>query len=150
MMRRETVERGWLTEREFLEIYALAQVCPGGIPITIAILTGKRLAGIPGFFTALVAETLPGFVVLLTLAVLSLDPHMSVLRAGLRGAAAAAVGAMLANTLQMTWPYRARVAHLAIVAAVAASVMLFHLTLWYVFALFLPVTFVLLRLARDL
>jgi len=46
MMRREFVtRRGWLTEREFLDIYAIAQVSPGAIPVTLAVLIGRRLAG---------------------------------------------------------------------------------------------------------
>lgn len=151
MMRRTVVnERGWLTEHEFLEIYALAQVCPGGIPITIAILCGKRVAGIPGFFVALVAETLPGFIVLMILAALSFDPHMGILRAALRGAAAAALGAMLANAIQMSWPYRTKLVEAAVVLVVAVAVIVFHLTLWYVFLIFLPLTFGLLRASRQI
>lgn len=149
MMRRAVVhERQWLTEHEFLEIYSLAQVCPGGVPITIAVLVGKRLAGVPGFFVSLVAETLPGFVVLLILATLSLDPHMTVLRAALRGASAAALGAMVANTIQMTWPFRTKLADAILIVLVAAAVIVFHLTLWYVLLLFLPLAFFLLRAAR--
>jgi len=86
----------------------------------------------------------------MTLAVLSLDPHMGILRAALRGAAAAAVGSMLANAIQMTWPYRTRLADLTVVVLVAAVVITFHLSLWYVFLIFLPLTFALLRMAREL
>lgn len=150
MMRRALItERGWFTEHEFLEIFALAQVCPGGIPITIAVLCGKRLAGIPGFFVALVAETLPGFVVLVVLAILSLDPHMTVLRAALRGASAAALGAMFANAIQMSWPYRAKPVDIVLMVLVAVAVIVFHLSLWYVFLIFLPLAFGLLRMARE-
>ena len=149
MMRRALVhERKWLTEHDFLEIYSLAQVCPGGVPITIAIIVGKRLAGVPGFFVALIAETLPGFVVLLILAILSLDPHMTVLRAALRGASAAALGAMVANAIQMSWPFRAKPVDVVLVVLVAAAVIVFHFTLWYVFLLFLPLAFILLRAVR--
>jgi len=149
MMRREMiVRRKWFTEREFLEIYALAQVCPGGLPITIACLCGKRLAGVPGFFTALLAETVPGFFVLMTLAVLSFDPHMSLLRAGLRGAAAAAVGGLMANALQMSLPYRAKVVDLALMALVGLAVTVLHFSLWTVLLLFLPVSIALVRLRK--
>ena len=102
----------------------------------------------PGFFVSLIAETLPGFVVLLVLALLSLDPHMTLLRAALRGASAAALGAMVANAIQMIWPYRAKPVDLGVVILVAAAVIFFHFTLWYVFLLFLPLTFFLLRAVR--
>lgn len=150
MMRRELIaRRGWLTEREFLEIYAVAQICPGGLPISLAVLCGKRLAGIPGFFVALVAETVPGFVVLVVLALLSFDPHMALLRAALRGAAAAAVGSLLANAIQMNWPYRRKVVDLALVVTVALSVALFHLSLWWVFCVFLPLSIFIVRMRGE-
>lgn len=150
MMRREMIrDRQWFTEREFLEIYALAQVCPGGLPVSIACLCGKRLAGMPGFVVALLAATVPGFFVLMALAVLSLDPHMSLLRAGLKGAAAAAVGSLFANAIQLNWPYRSKWVDLSLIVAVAVSVAVFHLSLLYVFAIFLPISIVFVRWRKE-
>lgn len=150
MMRRElTLRRRWLTEREFLDIYTLAQVCPGGLPISIAVLCGKRLAGIPGFFVALVAETVPGFIVLMSLALLSFDPHMTLLRAGLRGAAAAALGGLAANAVQMSYPFRTKIVDLTLMVLVALSVTLLHFALWSVFLVFLPVSIALVRLLKE-
>jgi chromate transporter len=150
MMRQELIQRRkWFTEREFLEIYALAQISPGGLPISIAVLCGKRLAGIPGFFVALLAETVPGFIVLMTLAVLSFDPHMSLLRAGLRGAAAAALGGLVANALQMSYPYRTKIVDLTLMVLVGLSVTLLHFALWSVLLVFLPISIVLVRLFKE-
>jgi chromate transporter len=140
MLRREIRQRNWFTDREFLEIYALAQVCPGGLPVSIACIAGKRLAGTPGFIVALIAETVPGFFVLMALAMLSLDPHMSLLRAALRGAAAAALGSLFANAIQLNWPYRTKVFDLAIIVLVAFAVIRYHLSLAVVFGLFLPLS----------
>jgi chromate transporter len=140
MLRREFALRGWFNEREFLEIYALAQVCPGGLPVSIACIAGKRLAGTPGFIVALIAETVPGFVVLMVLAVLSLDPHMALLRAALRGAAAAALGTLFANAVQLNWPFRKKIFDLALVVAVAVCVIRFHFSLALVFLAFLPIS----------
>ena len=149
-MRRELVaKRGLLTEREFLEIYSLAQVCPGGLPISIAVLCGKRFAGTAGFFVALVAETVPGLLVLLALMLLSFNPHMSVLRSALRGAAAAAVGSMVANAIQMSWPYRTKIVDLTLLVIVALSVTALHFSLWTVFLVFLPVSIALVRLLKE-
>jgi chromate transport protein ChrA len=150
MMRREMVaRRQWFTEREFLEIYTLAQVCPGGLPISIAVLCGKRLAGLPGFFVALIAETVPGFIVLMVLALLSFDPHMTLLRAGLRGAAAAALGSMVANALQMSYPFRKKIVDLALMVIVGLSVVVLHFALWSVFLVFLPISIALVRLLKE-
>jgi chromate transporter len=150
MMRREMIrDRKWFTDREFLEIYALAQVCPGGLPVSIACLCGKRLAGTPGFIVALLAETVPGFLVLMGLAMLSLDPHMSLLRAALRGAAAAAVGSLFANAIQLNWPYRSKFFDLAVIVLVAVSVAAYHISLLVVFAVFLPISILLVRLRKE-
>jgi chromate transporter len=140
MLRREIRERGWFTDREFLDIYTLAQVCPGGLPVSIACIAGKQLAGTPGFIVALLATTVPGFFVLMALAALSLDPHMSLLRAALRGAAAAALGTLFANAIQMNWPFRTKLFDLAIIVAVAFCVIRFQFTLALVFLLFLPLS----------
>lgn len=149
MLRREIRQRSWFTEREFLEIYALAQVCPGGLPVSIACIAGKRLAGTPGFIVALLAETIPGFFVLMALAVLSLDPHMWLLRAALRGAAAAALGSLFANAIQLNWPFRTKWADLAVIVAVALTVIRFHLSLLVVFAVFLPISIVSVVLRQE-
>jgi chromate transport protein ChrA len=64
MMRRDLVNKtGWLTEREFIDIYSIAQVSPGAIPVSIAVLVGRRLGGAAGFWLCLIAETVPGFLV---------------------------------------------------------------------------------------
>lgn len=149
MMRAEFVSRrGWLTEREFLDIYAVAQVSPGAIPVSIAVLIGRRLAGTAGFWVALVAETVPGFLVLMAIAVLSMDPHMSVLRSALKGCAAAAVGMMIGNAIELSWPYRAKAVDLAIMVAVGVAVLVFHTSLALMFLIFIPVSIVAQRLVR--
>jgi chromate transporter len=148
MMRREFVSRrGWLTEREFLDIYAIAQVSPGAIPVSLAVLIGRRLAGTRGFWVCLVAETVPGFLVLMVIAVLSLDPHMSLLRSALKGCAAAAVGMLIGNALELSWPYRAKAVDLTIMVAVGIAVLVFHTPLALMFVIFIPVSIVAQRLA---
>jgi chromate transporter len=149
MLRREFALRGWFNEREFLEIYALAQVCPGGLPVSIACIAGKRLAGTPGFIVALIAETVPGFFVLMALAVLSLDPHMALLRAALRGAAAAALGTLFANAVQLNWPFRKKIFDLVLVVAVAVCVIRFHFSLGLVFLAFLPISIASVVLRKE-
>lgn len=149
MMRREFVtRRGWLTEREFLDIYAIAQVSPGAIPVTLAVLIGRRLGGTAGFWVCLVAETVPGFLVLMLIAVLSMDPHMSMLRSALKGCAAAAVGMMLGNALELTWPYRTKAVDLAIMVAVGVAVLAFHASLAVMFLIFIPVSIFAQRLVK--
>lgn len=147
-MRRECIRRNWLDEREFLDLYGIAQVSPGAIPVSLAVLIGRRLAGNAGFLVCLVAETVPGFVVLMGIALLSMDAHMGVLRAALRGCAAAAVGLVLGNALELSWPYRMKPADLAILAGVAVSVLVFHASLLVMFLIFIPASIALQRWVR--
>lgn len=141
MMRTEFVtRRGWLTEAEFLEILGIAQVSPGAIPVTIAVLIGRHLAGARGFWLCLVAETVPGFLVLMAIALLSMDPHMSVLRSALKGCAAAAVGMLFGYAFDLSWPHRTKVVDLALMVAVGVAVLLFHTTLVLMFLIFIPLS----------
>jgi len=149
MMRREFVtRRGWLSERDFLDIYAVAQVSPGAIPVSLAVLIGRRLGGARGAAACLVAETVPGFLVLMLIAVLSMDPHMSMLRSALKGCAAAAVGMLIGNALELTWPYRTKIADLTIMVLVGVAVLVFHTSLALMFAIFVPLSMLAVRLMR--
>lgn len=151
MMRREIItNRKWLTDREFLDIYGIAQISPGSVPVSIAVLIGRKLAGTPGFFVALFAETIPGFLILMTVALISMDPHMAILRSALRGCAAAATGLLLGNSLELTYPYRGSIVDLGLVVAVAIAVLAFHASLFVVFLIFIPTAIALLRLQGRL
>ncbi len=58
-MHRHTVEvAGWLTEREFADLFAIAQVAPGP-NIIIVTLIGYQVAGMAGALTATVAMCAP-------------------------------------------------------------------------------------------
>jgi chromate transporter len=150
MMRQEiVVKRQWLTDREYLDIYAIAQVSPGAIPVSLAMLIGRKLAGGPGFWVCLVAETVPGFLVLMTIALLSMNPHMGILRAALKGCAAAAAGMLLGNALELTWPYRTKVHDMSILVAVGVAVIAFHTSLVLMFAIFIPISMLLQRATRS-
>lgn len=52
--RRMLVERhGWLSEHEFVEILALAQLLPGANGVNLAVIVGYRFAGLQGAAAAL-------------------------------------------------------------------------------------------------
>jgi chromate transporter len=150
MMRTEFVtRRACLTEAEFLEILGIAQVSPGAIPVTIAVLIGRRLAGTAGFWVCLVAETVPGFLALMVIALLSMDPHMGLLRSALKGSAAAAVGMLFGYAFELSWPHRKNVVDLALMAAVGVAVLVFHATLALMFLIFIPLTIAVQRMTRT-
>lgn len=64
MKRRFVDERGWLSEKEMLDYTALAQATPGPIAVNAAILTGWRVAGLPGMLAALLGTVIPPLVTL--------------------------------------------------------------------------------------
>jgi chromate transporter len=149
-MRRELItRRRWMTDAEFIELYGIAQVSPGAIPVSLAVLIGRRLAGTRGFWVCLVAETVPGFLVLMAIALLSMDPHMGILRSALKGCAAAAVGLMLGNSLELTWPYRGRIVDIALLVAVGIAVLAFHFSLALMFLVFIPLSILAQHLVKK-
>lgn len=69
LVQREVVDRyGWLDEKEFLNMMALAQAAPGLIAVNSAIFLGYRLAGWRGVAACVAGAVLPSFVVILLIA----------------------------------------------------------------------------------
>lgn len=67
-IKKELVERKWLTDEDFVDIITLAQTAPGLFAVNIAILTGHRLRGTKGSVTATVGSCLPPFLIILLVA----------------------------------------------------------------------------------
>ena len=57
-MERESVDHGWVTRREFVDIFALGNITPGP-GMLISVVIGYRAAGLPGALVAGVAMFLP-------------------------------------------------------------------------------------------
>ena len=56
--------RGWIEERDFLDLLTLAQSAPGPIAVNAAILVGYRTAGIPGALLSILGSVLPPLVII--------------------------------------------------------------------------------------
>ena len=66
MMSKEFSEdRKWISEEEMVDIVAIVQSVPGIIAVNMAILTGSRVAGLPGVLVASVGVVLPPVIVIL-------------------------------------------------------------------------------------
>ena len=50
---------GWVREQEMLDMIALAQSAPGPIAVNCAVLTGWKVAGLPGMLAAVLGTILP-------------------------------------------------------------------------------------------
>jgi chromate transporter len=139
--RREVVgNKHWLTDTEWLDLRSIAMVAPGPNSPNVAILIGQKLAGTPGAIVAFLAASVPGAAIALLLGVFSLDPHAAWTAGVLRGCAAAATGASVANALEMTLFYRSRWFSFAIVIVAAVAVIYLHFSLWLTLLVFVPIT----------
>ena len=65
ILRRELVEkRGWTTDEELMDYYAIGQCTPGIIAVNTATFIGLKRKGIPGGIAATVGIVLPSLVII--------------------------------------------------------------------------------------
>lgn len=87
-------ERGWLSERQFLDAIAVAMLTPGPVVITAAFI-GFLVAGLPGAGAATLGVFLPAFLLtVLLLPVLDRFASRPLVAGFVRGVTAAAAGAI--------------------------------------------------------
>jgi len=97
MLQREIVERrGWATEEELLDYYAIGQCTPGVIAVNTATFIGTRRKGIPGGFLATLGVILPSLLIITAIAALLTSfaeiPAVQHALAGIRVAVVVLVG----------------------------------------------------------
>lgn len=94
--------RQWLSEDEFLAALEISQVLPGLNSTNLSTVAGDKLAGLPGALLAVLGLVLPGVLSIIALGALyvAFGTHTQALLF-LKGASAAAVGLMLATTLEV-------------------------------------------------
>ncbi len=104
IVQRELVERKrWLTQDEFLEDWAVAQVMPGPNVVNLSMMIGGRYFGLPGALAALAGMLALPLVIVLLLALLhaQVGQHPGVAGA-LRGMAAVSAGMFAAAALKLS------------------------------------------------
>ncbi len=97
MLQREVVERrGWITEEEILDCYAIGQCTPGVIAVNTATFVGYRQKGIPGAAAATLGVIAPSLLIIAVLAgVIRRFSHLTLVShafAGIRVAVCVLVG----------------------------------------------------------
>ena len=71
MLQREVVEnKGWATEEELTDYFAIGQCTPGVIAVNTATFIGKKLYGIPGAVIASLGVIFPSVVIITLIAAL--------------------------------------------------------------------------------
>ena len=69
MFQREIVEkRGWATEEEMTDYYAISQCTPGPIAVNTATFVGQKRCGIPGGIAATLGAVFPSVVIITLIA----------------------------------------------------------------------------------
>lgn len=100
----EVVERyKWISQKEFLNLFAMAQSLPGVFAVNMSIFIGYRLGKFRGGFVAAIATILPSFIVLLSIALffenIQDNRYIMAIMQGLRPA----VVALIALPVYSTW-----------------------------------------------
>ena len=103
VIQREMVERKrWLTQEEFLEDWAVAQIMPGPNVVNLSLMVGGRYFGLKGALTALAGMLTAPLVIVLVRGVLYTrfgdNPHMA---GALRGMAAVSAGMIAATGVKL-------------------------------------------------
>ena len=104
IVQRELVERkGWLTQEEFIEDWAVAQIMPGPNVVNLSLMIGGRYFGLAGALTALAGMLAVPLVLILLLALVHArfadNPHVA---GALRGMAAVSAGLIGAAGLKLS------------------------------------------------
>jgi chromate transporter len=129
-------KRGWLTEEEFLEALALAQVMPGPNVVNLSIYIGRRLRGLPGALTAVASVVGPGLAALFALfALYASGAGLAPVTAALRGAGACVVGLLVVNLVHVGRRALRGVVDAALAAVTAGAIVVAELPLPLVVAL---------------
>lgn len=95
-------KRRWLDDKQFVELLSISQTLPGLNATNMAILVGDRLRGAWGALVAICGVCLPGALLMYAVSlVYRVHGDRALATAALKGVAAAAVGLILATTVQL-------------------------------------------------
>ncbi|GAC1423952.1 MAG: chromate transporter [Burkholderiaceae bacterium] len=108
VVQRELVDnKGWLTQQEFLEDWAVAQIMPGPNVVNMSLMIGSRYFGLSGALAALAGMLVVPLIAILLIALLYAHyaGHPGVAGA-LRGMGAVAAGLIGATGIKLIGPLR--------------------------------------------
>lgn len=103
MIRDEIVEKKkWMSDEEFLDLFAVAQSLPGVFAVNISIFVGYKIRQLPGAILCGVATILPSFLIILGVVMFFTEfrdnPHVVSVFKGLRPAVVALIAAPVITT----------------------------------------------------
>ena len=105
LIHQAVIQRGWLTEEEFVRAWAVAQIAPGINLVKLTVMLGYRLNGWLGVFAAVVGLLLPSATVtVLMTAGLATIRNLTWVQAMMKGILPATIGLSVAMGVQMAQP----------------------------------------------
>ena len=130
ILQRELVDnRGWATEDQLSDYYAVGQCTPGVIAVNTATFVGSSIGGVPGGVIATLGVVFPSIVIILVVAAfLSNFMHIQWVIHAFNGIRAGVVALILKSVIKLCknsvidWPTRILYAVVLILAAVGAFV----------------------------
>jgi len=130
----------WLDEDQFLASLEIGETVPGLISTNVSVIVGSRLGGARGAIVAVAGIILPGAIAVFVLGLLYAhfrsNPEVA---AGLSGVGAAAVGLILAVTLQIGYRELKPGRDLAVLAGAFLLVGVGHISLVPVLVVLAPI-----------
>jgi chromate transporter len=134
-------ERRWLTELEFLDVLSLSQFLPGPNIVNVAIIIGRRFAGVAGALAAFTGLMLMPIVIVLALAELYAQvAQVDAVRGAFTGVSAAASGLIVATALKLAQPLRRHAWQIAVCVVSFAGIALLRVPLLWLLAVLCPVS----------
>lgn len=118
-------KKGWMNQDEMGDMVSISGSAPGGVTVNSAAFIGYRLGGVPGAVVAVTAITLPTFIIVFLLSLLSVifKDNLKV-EAALKGIHAAVVALIIVAALKM-WKSSILDAATLIITAIAVMLLLF-------------------------
>ncbi len=121
LIEREIIERrGWIPQREFVDLLTIAQSAPGPIALNTAVFIGYKSRGYKGALAALSGVVLPSFAILLIVAIYFTHIRDNkIVDAAFKGMRPVVIALIMAPIISLVKPMKPLHIALAVVAAAA-------------------------------
>ena len=121
--------RGWLSEKEFVELLTIAQAAPGPITLNTAVFVGYKCKGYKGAVAAIMGVVIPSFVIILLVAIFftSFKDNPYVIKAfkGIRPVVVALIGVPMIDMFKATkmrwWSWLVWISSMVLVCLLSVS-----------------------------
>lgn len=68
LIQREVIKKGWVSEKDFIDLFSVAQSLPGVFAVNISVFLGYKMRKVPGSILCALGTILPSFLIILAIA----------------------------------------------------------------------------------